>query len=99
MLCIKRSKNDLVEFNVPPVYMKQAASFFLTWNNLQNSVLLHVGRKVPHSHVLLHYSHVGQFLSRNKAKLNVTNLQTSTILLFPNLRETKQVTMFIMNHD
>lgn len=39
----------------------------LTWNNLQNSVLLHVGWKVPSSHVLLHYSHVGQFLGRNQA--------------------------------
>lgn len=40
----------------------------LTRNYLKNSVLLHVGREIPRSHVLLHYSHVGQFLSRNQKK-------------------------------
>lgn len=56
-------------------------SFLRTWNNLQNSVLLHVGRKVPRSHVLLHYSHVGQFLGEKSSKQSVTNLQMFTILL------------------
>lgn len=53
------------------------ARFFLTRNNLQNSVLLHIGRKVPRSHVLLHYPHVCQFLGRNQTKgANVTELRT-----------------------
>lgn len=39
---------------------------FLTRNDLQHAVLLHVSRKVPGSHVLLHYAHVGQFLAGAK---------------------------------
>lgn len=34
----------------------------LTRNDLKHTVLLHVGRKVPSSHVLLHYANVGQLL-------------------------------------
>ena len=40
----------------------QRTSSGLTGNDLQNPVLLHVGWKVPCSHVLLHDPHVGQFL-------------------------------------
>lgn len=38
----------------------------LTWDDLQHSVLLHVGRKVPGSHVLLHYANIGQLLTGGK---------------------------------
>lgn len=34
----------------------------LTRNDLKHAVLLHVGRKVPGPHVLLHYANIGQFL-------------------------------------
>lgn len=36
---------------------------FLTRDDLKHTVLLHVGRKVPGSHVLLHYAYVGQLLT------------------------------------
>lgn len=34
----------------------------LTRDDLKHTVLLHVGGKVPSSHVLLHYANVGQLL-------------------------------------
>lgn len=38
----------------------------LTWNDLKHAVLLHVGGKVPSSHVLLHYANIGQLLTGRK---------------------------------
>lgn len=54
----------------------------LTWNNLQDSVLLHVGRKVPCPHVLLHYPHIGQFLDRDKeSKVEISAPQTDVAVV------------------
>lgn len=42
----------------------------LTWNDLKHTVLPHVRRKVPGSHVLLHYANIGQLLMvKNKSAL------------------------------
>lgn len=43
-----------------------ARSAVLTRNDLKHTVLLHVGRKVPGSHVLLHYANIGQLLTGGK---------------------------------
>lgn len=40
----------------------QSIRAFLTRNDLKHTVLLHVGRKIPSPHVLLHYANVGQLL-------------------------------------
>lgn len=40
----------------------RGSEVFLTRDDLKHTVLLHVGGKVPSSHVLLHYAHVGQLL-------------------------------------
>lgn len=39
----------------------------LTRDDLKHAVLLHVGREVPSSHVLLHYADVGQLLTGENA--------------------------------
>lgn len=38
----------------------------LTWDDLNDTGLLHVGWQVARPHVLLHDSHVGQFLQPRK---------------------------------
>lgn len=40
----------------------------LTRDDLKHTVLLHVGRKVPSPHVLLHYANVGQLLTEVEGK-------------------------------
>ena len=42
----------------------------LTRNDLKHAVLLHVGRQVPSSHVLLHYANVGQLLMGEKTRVD-----------------------------
>ena len=64
----------------------------LTWNNLQNSVLLHVGRKVPRSHVLFHYSHVGQFLGKKSNKFKCY-MQMLTVPLIKKSVEIKHTSL------
>lgn len=58
----------------------------LTGNDLKHTVLLHVGRKVPGSHVLLHYANIGQLLlgenksARTQSKSLFSSVQGSAML-------------------
>lgn len=51
----------------------------LTWNDLKHAVLLHVGGKVPSSHVLLHYANIGQLL-RKETRVAQTQSKSSLLL-------------------